>query len=81
MEISKSNVFELLNITGARPSKDFGQNFLIEPNICNKIADVLVTNESDDVLEIGPGLGSLTHFRCNSIIVHSFKKNLRIAYA
>lgn len=62
MEISKSNVFELLNITGARPSKDFGQNFLIEPTICNKIADVLVTNESDDILEIGPGLGSLTHF-------------------
>ena len=62
MEISKSNVFELLNITGTRPSKDFGQNFLIEPTICNKIADVLVTNESDDILEIGPGLGSLTHF-------------------
>lgn len=62
MEISKSNVFELLNITGTRPSKDFGQNFLIEPSICNRIVDILVTNESDNALEIGPGLGSLTHF-------------------
>lgn len=62
MEISKSNVFELLNITGTRPSKDFGQNFLIEPTICQKIADVLITEESDNICEIGPGLGSLTNF-------------------
>lgn len=62
MEINKSNVFELLNITGAKPSKDFGQNFLIEPVICNRIADVLSTNKDDMILEIGPGLGSLTHF-------------------
>ena len=62
MEINKSNVFELLNINGAKPSKDFGQNFLIEPSICNRIADVLITNNDDNVLEIGPGLGCLTHF-------------------
>lgn len=62
MEINKGNVFELLNITGARPSKDFGQNFLIEPSICKKIADLLLVNNDDKVLEIGPGLGSLTHF-------------------
>ncbi|MCR5309040.1 MAG: 16S rRNA (adenine(1518)-N(6)/adenine(1519)-N(6))-dimethyltransferase RsmA [Bacilli bacterium] len=62
MEINKNNVFELLNINGAKPSKDFGQNFLIEPSICQKIADVLIVENSDNVLEIGPGLGSLTHF-------------------
>ena len=62
MEINKSNVFELMNITGTKPSKDFGQNFLIEPTICQKIADVLVTTEEDNICEIGPGLGSLTNF-------------------
>lgn len=62
MEINKSNVFELMNITGTKPSKDFGQNFLIEPTICQKIADVLVTEKEDKVCEIGPGLGSLTNF-------------------
>lgn len=62
MEISRNNVFELLNITGTRPSKDYGQNFLIEPIICQKIADVLITDENDLICEIGPGLGSLTHF-------------------
>lgn len=62
MEINKSNVFELLNITGAKPSKDYGQNFLIEPTICKKISDVLQTTSEDSILEIGPGLGSMTHF-------------------
>lgn len=64
MEINKSNVFELMNITGTKPSKDFGQNFLIEPTICQKIADVLVTDSEDKICEIGPGLGSLTNFIC-----------------
>ena len=62
MEINKSNVFELMNITGTKPSKDFGQNFLIEPTICQKIADVLLTEPDDKICEIGPGLGSLTNF-------------------
>ena len=62
MEINKNNVFELLSIFGAKPSKDFGQNFLIEPTICNKISNILITDGSDHILEIGPGLGSLTHF-------------------
>lgn len=62
MEINKTNVFELMNITGTKPSKDFGQNFLIEPTICQKIADVLITNDEDKICEIGPGLGSLTNF-------------------
>lgn len=62
MEINRSNIFEILNITGAKPSKDFGQNFLIEPSICERISNVLETDSSDNILEIGPGLGSLTHF-------------------
>ena len=62
MEINRNNVFELLNIAGAKPSKDFGQNFLIEPTICQKIAEILVACSDDNILEIGPGLGSLTHF-------------------
>lgn len=62
MEINKTNIFELMNITGIKPSKDFGQNFLIEPTVCKKISDLLFTSDSDEILEIGPGLGSLTHF-------------------
>ena len=62
MEINKSNVFELMNITGTRPCKDFGQNFLIDPLISEKIVSALEINEKNNLLEIGPGIGSLTHF-------------------
>ena len=62
MEISRSNVFEIINRSSLNPDKDYGQNFLLEPKICNDIVSYLDINKDDSVLEIGPGLGSLTHF-------------------
>ena len=40
--------------------KKWGQNFLIDPNIINKIISVLKYNKNTHVLEIGPGKGALT---------------------
>ncbi len=40
--------------------KKFGQNFLVDQNILQKIVDVPTINEDTLVVEIGPGLGSLT---------------------
>ena len=51
---------ELAESLGIRPTKKLGQNFVIDPNTVQRIvraADVLPT---DRVLEVGPGLGSLT---------------------
>lgn len=62
MEINRSNILEIVNKSNARPDKDYGQNFLVEPVICQKIVDSLDVQENEKVLEIGPGLGSLTHF-------------------
>lgn len=62
MEINRSNILQIVNNSNARPDKDYGQNFLIEPDICKRIVDSLDINSNDKVLEIGPGLGSLTHF-------------------
>lgn len=62
MEINRSNIFEILKNTDIRPDKDYGQNFLLEPDIAKSIIDLAEISESDEVLEIGPGLGSLTHF-------------------
>lgn len=62
MEINRNNVIELVNKCNARPDKDYGQNFLIEPLIANKITDALEAKNDETVLEVGPGLGSLTHF-------------------
>jgi len=43
-----------------RPLKKFGQNYLTDHNILNKIVDEISPQPDDNILEIGPGLGSLT---------------------
>lgn len=62
MEINRSNIFEIVNKANLKPDKDYGQNFLVEPDICKRIVDALNIDEVDDVIEVGPGLGSLTHY-------------------
>lgn len=44
----------------ARPKKSFGQNFLIDKNILKKIISTAAIKKTDNVLEVGPGLGFLT---------------------
>lgn len=62
MEINRSNVMEIIDKSGLKPDKDYGQNYLLEPDICKRIVELLNIEEKDNVLEIGPGIGSLTHF-------------------
>ena len=62
MEINRSNVFEILKNADIRPDKDYGQNFLLEPDIAKSIVELADIQLNDSTLEIGPGLGSLTHF-------------------
>ncbi|MCP4140586.1 MAG: 16S rRNA (adenine(1518)-N(6)/adenine(1519)-N(6))-dimethyltransferase RsmA [Chloroflexi bacterium] len=54
------NTAALLQKHGLRPKKKLGQNFLQDPNILEKIVELAEVSEEDTVLEIGPGLGSLT---------------------
>ncbi|CAD67235.1 MAG: 16S rRNA (adenine(1518)-N(6)/adenine(1519)-N(6))-dimethyltransferase [Tropheryma whipplei] len=42
------------------PYKRFGQHFVTDPNICNKIVTLAGVAPGDCVLEIGPGFGALT---------------------
>lgn len=62
MEINRSNVFEIVEKASLKPDKDYGQNFLVEPQLCERIVNALNIQENDSVIEVGPGLGSLTHF-------------------
>lgn len=62
MEINRSNIFEIVNKANLKPDKDYGQNFLVEPEISKKIVDALNIDDKDTIMEVGPGLGSLTHF-------------------
>lgn len=45
---------------GLAPKKLFGQNFLVNTGVCEKIANACVVNGEYGVLEIGPGMGALT---------------------
>ena len=50
----------LLNQYGLKAKKKFGQNFLINEEIINSIIEKSEISKEDTVLEIGPGLGTLT---------------------
>ncbi|UJW35041.1 16S rRNA (adenine(1518)-N(6)/adenine(1519)-N(6))-dimethyltransferase RsmA [Saccharothrix sp. AJ9571] len=43
-----------------RPTKKLGQNFVHDPNTVRRIVELGAVTEDDLVLEVGPGLGSLT---------------------
>lgn len=45
---------------GITPTKKFGQNFVIDPGTVKKIVTASKINSNDFVMEVGPGLGSLT---------------------
>ena len=53
---------DLLKKYGLHADKRLGQNFLQDPHTLEKIAHVAKIKPTDTVLEIGPGLGSLTRY-------------------
>ncbi len=59
-QIPPLNTSAILEKYGLRPKKKLGQNFLQDPNILDKIVEIADVSKDDTVLEIGPGLGSLT---------------------
>ena len=58
--ISPSVIKELLAKYETRPSKGLGQNFLIDKNILGKIITASDIKPTDTILEVGPGIGTLT---------------------
>lgn len=61
MNLSDVNEIKtLLNKNGFNFSKALGQNFLIDPEVCPRMAEAAIPNDSYGVLEIGPGIGVLT---------------------
>jgi 16S rRNA (adenine1518-N6/adenine1519-N6)-dimethyltransferase len=58
--LTPGDVRELAGRLGVRPSKRLGQNFVVEPGTVRRIAALAALEPGDVVLEVGPGLGSLT---------------------
>lgn len=57
-------VKELMEKHGIKFQKKFGQNFLVNPEVPYRIAESCGAGENDCVLEIGPGIGTLTQELC-----------------
>ena len=58
--LSASDVRTLAASLGLRPTKALGQNFVIDPNTVRRLVRVAGVGVDDVVVEVGPGLGSLT---------------------
>ena len=58
------NTIEVLQKYQFRFQKKFGQNFLIDPHVLEKIIAAARITREDFVLEIGPGIGTMTQYLC-----------------
>jgi 16S rRNA (adenine1518-N6/adenine1519-N6)-dimethyltransferase len=58
--LTPTELRELLAAHGLRPSKALGQHFLADPNTARRIVRLAGIGPGDHVVEVGPGVGSLT---------------------
>lgn len=60
MDLKDYKTQELVKKYNFRFSKSLGQNFLIDDSVLNDIVEGAEVNENDFIIEIGPGVGTLT---------------------
>lgn len=73
------NTIEVLQKYRFNFQKKFGQNFLIDIHVLDKIIDASGVTEDDFVLEIGPGIGTMTQYLCErarEVVAVEIDKNL-----
>lgn len=58
--LGPAEIRQLADSLGLRPTKARGQNFVIDPNTVRRIVRTAQLRPDDVVIEVGPGLGSLT---------------------
>lgn len=58
--LSASDIRKLADSLDLRPTKTLGQNYVIDPNTIRRIVNIAKLDPTGHVLEVGPGLGSLT---------------------
>ena len=73
------NTVEILQKYNFRIQKKYGQNFLIDTGVLNRIVDAAEITGEDCVLEIGPGIGTMTQYlaeRAGEVVAVEIDKNL-----
>lgn len=80
MDLCRPSVIrELLSEQGTHLKKEYGQNFLVRPEIPERIAEECAENAGDVIFEIGPGIGCLTSAlarRYHKVVAVEIDKNL-----
>lgn len=74
-----SGTIEILQKYNFNFQKKFGQNFLIDPRVLDKIIDAAEITKEDMVLEIGPGIGTMTQYlaeHAREVVAVEIDKNL-----
>ena len=73
------NTIEVLQKYGFNFQKKFGQNFLIDTHVLDKIIRESGVNKEDCVIEIGPGIGTMTQYlaeNAREVVAIEIDKNL-----
>lgn len=73
------DVIKLLRDKKMYAKKQFGQNFLVDKNILNKIVEISEITKDDIIIEIGPGMGCLTEYLCinaKKVICYEIDKDM-----
>lgn len=73
------NTIEVLQKYNFNFQKKFGQNFLIDTRVLEKIVSAADITKDDMVLEIGPGIGTMTQYLCEAareVVAVEIDKNL-----
>ena len=60
------NTIEIIQKYGFNFQKKFGQNFLIDTHVLDRIIEESGITKDDCVLEIGPGIGTMTQYLCEN---------------
>lgn len=60
------NTIDILQKYNFRFQKKFGQNFLIDTHVLERIIEAAGITKEDFVLEIGPGIGTMTQYLCEN---------------
>ena len=77
--IDPKETIEILNKYRFVFQKRFGQNFLIDVHVLEKILKAADIGKDDFVVEIGPGIGTMTQFLCErarEVVAVEIDKNL-----
>jgi len=77
--VSPKRTKEIIEKYNFKFSKSLGQNFLIDENIINKILEGAEISKDDIVVEIGPGIGTLTQYlaeRAKEVLAIEIDKSL-----